>query len=88
MPVFECTIRGDDKPRLVRASSGAQARAHIVEAKPVKAERLADLLDGGATLEKATVAEPAPEPKPEAKPQTEGRPVAEKGVPKGSGGEE
>lgn len=63
MPVYSCTIKGDDKVRLVKASSAAQARTHLVLAETVSAEELADALEGGATIEKATApAEPEPEP--------------------------
>lgn len=53
MPVYESEVRGEPKPRLVRADSAAQARAHLVTAKTVTAERMADLLADGVKLETA-----------------------------------
>jgi hypothetical protein len=53
MAVYECKVRGSTKTRLVKAATAAQARDHIVDAKPVTAERLGDLMEGGATIEKA-----------------------------------
>lgn len=50
MPVFECRIEGEELPRLVKASSGAAARAGIVTAKAISAERMAELLAEGVTL--------------------------------------
>jgi hypothetical protein len=65
MPVYSCKIKGEDKVRLVKAASAAQARTHLVEAETVSAEELADALEGGATIEKATApAEPETKPEP------------------------
>lgn len=54
MPIFECKVAGADKPRLVKASSGAAARAHIVTAKAITAERMAELIAEDVKLETAT----------------------------------
>lgn len=53
MPIYEMQVRGDDKIRLVKATTAAQARDHIVSAKPISAERMGELIESGATLEKA-----------------------------------
>lgn len=54
MAIFECYVRGAAGVRLVKATSAAQARDHIVSAKAIGAERMSDLIDDGAKLEKAT----------------------------------
>lgn len=57
MAVYECKIRGTETVRIVKAATSAQARDHIVDARPISAERMADLIEGGAKLEK--IADPA-----------------------------
>ncbi|MBA2717725.1 MAG: hypothetical protein H0U52_00590 [Chloroflexi bacterium] len=52
MPIYECKVRGENKVRLVKAGTAAQARDHIVEAGPISAERMAELIEDGAKLEK------------------------------------
>lgn len=60
LPIYELQIRGDDKIRLVKAATSAQARDHIVSAKPIGAERMAELTETGVKLEKiANPADPA-----------------------------
>jgi hypothetical protein len=54
MAIFECQVRGTDTTRLVKASTSAQARDHIVSAKAIGAERMAELIEDGVKLEKAT----------------------------------
>lgn len=56
MPIYKTTIRGDDKPRLVRAATPAQARAHVVTAESITTDQMADLLADGATIETAAAA--------------------------------
>jgi len=53
MPVYECKVSDSDKSRLVKATSAAVARSHIVQAKPITAERMAELIEDGVELEKA-----------------------------------
>lgn len=53
MPVYKLKIDGIDPPRVVKAESAAQARNHVVEAIPLTAEALADLIAAGATIETA-----------------------------------
>ena len=53
MPIYKTTILGDAEPRLVRADTAAKARDHIVQTEALTAEELADLIEGGATIEKA-----------------------------------
>ncbi len=53
MAIYKMTVRGEDKVRLVRAATAAQARDHIVSADAINAEELADLLASGAKLETA-----------------------------------
>jgi FixJ family two-component response regulator len=65
MPVYECKIRGSGDVRLVKAATAAQARDHLAEAKPISAERMAELIESGAKLEKAGEA-PATPPSPPA----------------------
>ena len=62
MPIYGVKVRGDDKERIVRASSAAKARDHLVEAKALNAEELADAIGKGAEIETATEVEPAPDP--------------------------
>lgn len=55
MPIYRATIRGSDEtPRLVRAETAAQARNHVVIVAPLTAEQMADAIEAGATIEKAT----------------------------------
>ena len=76
MPIFECTAEGQEKPRMVRATSAALARRHIITAKAISADRMADLLGEGVTIEiysadgddepeTPPVAPAAPDPAPE-----------------------
>jgi hypothetical protein len=58
MPVYGVKVRGDDKERIVRASSAAKARDHVVEAKAMSADELADAIGKGSEIETATEAEP------------------------------
>jgi hypothetical protein len=53
MPVYELKVAGQDKPRMVKADTPAQARNHVVTAAGISAERMAELLDDGVKLEKA-----------------------------------
>ena len=57
MPIYEVKIRGDENGRVVRASSAAKARDHVVEAKALNAEELADAIAAGSAIETATEAE-------------------------------
>lgn len=57
MPIYSCKVAGDEKARIVKAKSAAQARAHLVQAEPINAEELADALDGGGVIETAIVVE-------------------------------
>jgi hypothetical protein len=66
MPVYETTIAGVDKPRLIRADTPAAARNHVVTCRGVSAERMADLMAEGVKLEKATPAEESGEAEAEA----------------------
>lgn len=59
MPIYECQVRGTEKPRLVKAATAAQARDHIVSAEAISAERMAELVEQGAKLEKAGEPDPA-----------------------------
>jgi hypothetical protein len=56
MPVYEMKVAGQDKPRMVRADTPAAARNHIVTAAGITAERMAELMESGVTLEKASAA--------------------------------
>lgn len=56
MPVYKCKVRGDENERIVRADTAAQARNHIVDVTTMTAEQMADALENGATIERATVA--------------------------------
>lgn len=59
MPIYRATIKGSkEPPRIVRAETAAQARNHIVEVETLTAEQMADALEKGATVEKATAADP------------------------------
>lgn len=79
MPVYKCKVLGEEGDRLVRAGSAAQARAHLVQAETVTAEEMADLIEGGATVERATATVPAepqtppPPPPPPPPPGKEGK---------------
>lgn len=65
MPVYGMKVRGEDKLRVVLAKTAAQARDHIVEAKPLTAVQLAEACAAGATVERAGEEPPAPEPEKE-----------------------
>jgi hypothetical protein len=56
--IYKVSIRGTETVRLVKAATAAQARDHIVSADAISAEQMAELIEGGAKLEKA--GEPAP----------------------------
>jgi hypothetical protein len=53
MPVYRAQVRGDAKPRIVRADTAAQARAHIVEVETMTGEEVADAVADGATIDRA-----------------------------------
>jgi hypothetical protein len=59
MPIYGVKVRGDSKERIVRASSAAKARDHVVDAKALNAEELADAIGKGAEIETATETEGA-----------------------------
>lgn len=54
MPIYKVSIKGSKDVRVVRAASAAQARNHVASAEAVTSDQLADLLDGGAVIERAT----------------------------------
>jgi hypothetical protein len=60
MPIYTTPIRGDDKPRLVRADTPAAARSHIVTAESITTDEMADLMAAGATIEVAEKPAAAP----------------------------
>jgi len=62
MPIYGVKVLGEPKERVVRASSAAKARDHVVESKALTAEELADAIGKGAEIETATEAEPDPAP--------------------------
>lgn len=59
MPIYRCKVRGENKPRIVRADTAAQARNHIVEAETMTAEEMADAIEQGATVERAGTETPS-----------------------------
>jgi len=71
MPIYEVKVRGEGVARVVRASSAAKARDHVVEAKAMNAEELADAIGKGGTIETATEteSEAAPAGDPPAAPE-------------------
>lgn len=58
MPVYKCKVRGEKGERIVRADTAAQARNHIVEVETMTAEQMADAIENGATVERASKDEP------------------------------
>lgn len=62
MPVYGVKVRGADETRIVRASSAAKARDHIVEAKALNGEEVADAVEKGAKIETASEGDPEPAP--------------------------
>lgn len=54
MPIYRCKVRGETKTRIVRADTAAQARNHIVEVETMTAEQMADEIEKGATVERAS----------------------------------
>lgn len=64
MPIYGVKVRGDEKERIVRASSAAKARDHVVEAKALNAEELADAIGNGAEIETASEGEAEAAPAP------------------------
>lgn len=71
MPVYSCKVRGEKKPRVVRASSAAQARGHLVEVETMTGEQVADAVADGVQIERAENAEPN-EPPSQNEPEKEG----------------
>jgi len=62
MPIYKCKVRGGEaEERLVRASSAAKARDHIVEAT---ADEVATMMEKGGKLETAVETEGDPESTP------------------------
>lgn len=62
MPIYRVKVRGDEKEHIVRASSAAKARDHVVEAKALNADELADAIGNGSTIETVTETDSDPEP--------------------------
>jgi hypothetical protein len=62
MPVYRCKVRGEKKPRIVRADTAAQARGHLVEVDTMTGEEVADEVEKGATIERAGTVEPVEPP--------------------------
>lgn len=61
MPIYGVTVRGEESSRIVRASSAAKARDHVVEAKALNGEEVADAVERGAKIETASeAADPEP----------------------------
>jgi len=84
MPIYGVKVRGDEKERIVRASSAAKARDHVVEAKALNTEELADAIGKDAEIETASEGEaeaapaaagdpPASEDKPATDPATKAK---------------
>jgi hypothetical protein len=69
MPIYKCTIRGEKKPRIVRADTAAQARGHLVDCETMTAEQMADEVEKGATIERAGAVEPSEAESPEQPPK-------------------
>lgn len=57
MPVYQVKVRDDANERIVRASSAAKARDHVVDAKALNADELADAIASGAVIETASETE-------------------------------
>lgn len=81
MPVYAVRIRGQSDVRLVKAATASQARNHIVEAETVTAEELADYVDDGSVIEKAT--RPVDEEKADDKPKVEAETAPNPPAPEG-----
>lgn len=77
MPIYGVKVRGDEKERIVRASNAAKARDHVVEAKALNAEELADAIGNGAAIETASEGEAEAAPAPAAPPASEEKPTAD-----------
>lgn len=77
MPIYGVKVRGDEKERIVRASSAAKARDHVVEAKALNAEELADAIGKGAEIETASEGEPEAAPSPADPPVSEDKPATD-----------
>jgi hypothetical protein len=77
MPIYGVKVRGDEKERIVRASSAAKARDHVVEAKALNAEELADAIGNGAAIETASEGEAEASPAPADPPASEEKPAAD-----------
>lgn len=77
MPIYEVKVRGDEKERIVRASSAAKARDHVVEAKALNAEELADAIGNGAAIETASEGEAEAAPAPADPPASEEKPATD-----------
>lgn len=57
MPVYRCKVRGEDKPRIVRADTAAQARGHLVEVETMTGEEVADAVADELPIERAAKAD-------------------------------
>lgn len=77
MPIYGVKIRGDEKERIVRASSAAKARDHVVEAKALNAEELADAIGNGSTIENASEGEVEAAPAAGDPPASEDKPATD-----------
>lgn len=77
MPIYGVKVRGDEKERIVRASSAAKARDHVVEAKALNAEELADAIGNGAEIETASEGEAEAAPPPADPPASEEKPATD-----------
>lgn len=67
MPIYGVKVRGDEKELIVRASSAAKARDHVVEAKALNAE-IETASEGEAEAAPAAAGDP---PASEEKPATD-----------------
>jgi len=64
MPIYRVKVRGDEKEHIVRASSAAKARDHVVEATALNADQLADAIGNGSAIETASESETEAAPAP------------------------
>lgn len=77
MPIYGVKVRGEEKERIVRASSAAKARDHVVEAKALNAEELADAIGNGSAIETASEGKAEAAPSPADPPASEEKPATD-----------
>ena len=51
MPIYSCTVKGEERAAHCARRTAAQAKGHIVDVKAMTADEMADAIENGATVE-------------------------------------